>query len=558
VKRYWQEPLVWILALALALRLAGLFWGLPASDGWDDDGFAPRNFLTALALTWKPGSYFTYPPLHALLLAALTWPGIVWALLHTHSFAQKDVVAAFIQVPVATFFTVVARLVAIVLSLGIIVCVGRMAEIAAGRRAGLFAAACCALNGALTYYGQVTNLDVPCLFWCALSLLTAMQTIAGHDPRRFWRAALFAAAAIATKDQGYAVFALALPVVLALWFAVDAWPRAHLRAVWTPLLEGAFAALLLIALLDGALTNLAGFIKRLAFLTGPASQDYAAYSHDWAGRLALLADMASSYMGGIGWLGCGLALLGVGLALKRAREKSIWVAGLLPLLAMLSFTVCFNFAALRSDTRFLLPQSVFAAVYMGVALDWLLAIPRPGLQTNMRALLVMAGLFAVFQCAAVEAVLWNDPRYDAEAWMRAHIKPGDTVETYGQNAYLPRFGTGIVTRVGEGPVNRRAPQPLLAEKQDAFSKPRDPKFIVVSDWWEKNYRKAPPSGEGRVIPRVEMARLEDDDARAYLTALENGALPYHLAHQSRYASAVWPRVAIHESTGETIRIFARD
>ena len=33
------------------LRLAGLFWGLPAADGWDDDGFAPRNFLTALALT---------------------------------------------------------------------------------------------------------------------------------------------------------------------------------------------------------------------------------------------------------------------------------------------------------------------------------------------------------------------------------------------------------------------------------------------------------------------------------------------------------------------------
>ena len=38
-------------SLAAGLRLAGLFWGLPASDGWDDDGFAPRNFLTALALT---------------------------------------------------------------------------------------------------------------------------------------------------------------------------------------------------------------------------------------------------------------------------------------------------------------------------------------------------------------------------------------------------------------------------------------------------------------------------------------------------------------------------
>ena len=45
-----RAPLFWILAVAAGLRLAGLFWGLPASDGWDDDGFAPRNFLTALAL----------------------------------------------------------------------------------------------------------------------------------------------------------------------------------------------------------------------------------------------------------------------------------------------------------------------------------------------------------------------------------------------------------------------------------------------------------------------------------------------------------------------------
>ena len=74
-----RHPLFWILAAAAGLRLAGLFWGLPASDGWDDDGFAPRNFLTALALTYKPGSYFTYPPLHAFLLALLGAPGIVIA-----------------------------------------------------------------------------------------------------------------------------------------------------------------------------------------------------------------------------------------------------------------------------------------------------------------------------------------------------------------------------------------------------------------------------------------------------------------------------------------------
>ncbi len=75
MNRLLRAPLFWILLAAAGLRLAGLFWGLPAADGWDDDGFAPRNFLTALALTWTataPG--FTYPPLHALLLAVPTSP----------------------------------------------------------------------------------------------------------------------------------------------------------------------------------------------------------------------------------------------------------------------------------------------------------------------------------------------------------------------------------------------------------------------------------------------------------------------------------------------------
>jgi len=135
-----RNPLLWILAVAAGLRLAGLFWGLPASDGWDDDGFAPRNFLTVLALTYKHGSYFTYPPLHAFFLALLTLPGLAMALLQAPSFHQADVIGEFIKPEYMTFFAVTARLVHLVLSLGIIWCVGEMARLVAGRGAGLFAA----------------------------------------------------------------------------------------------------------------------------------------------------------------------------------------------------------------------------------------------------------------------------------------------------------------------------------------------------------------------------------------------------------------------------------
>ena len=128
------------------MRLAGIGWGLPASDGWDDDGFAPRNFLTALALTYKPGSYFTYPPLHAFFLALPTLPVSALALMHAHSFTQADVIGEITKPRYMTFFAIVARLISVAMSLGIIVCVGRMAALIAGRRAGLFAAAACTLG----------------------------------------------------------------------------------------------------------------------------------------------------------------------------------------------------------------------------------------------------------------------------------------------------------------------------------------------------------------------------------------------------------------------------
>ena len=181
--RWSRSPLFWILSAAIIFRLAGVTWGLPASDGWDDDGVAPRNFLVGLVETYKSGSYFAYPPLHMFVLAILTSPGWITALLKAHSLTQHDLIAEFIRPPYMTFFSVVARLVSVAMSVGTIFLAGKMAETIGGRRAGLCAAAACTLNATLTYYGQVTNLDGPYLFWSALSLWGWMRTVAEHEPR---------------------------------------------------------------------------------------------------------------------------------------------------------------------------------------------------------------------------------------------------------------------------------------------------------------------------------------------------------------------------------------
>ncbi len=557
-----RNPLFWILALAVAMRLAGLGWGLPASDGWDDDGFAPRNFLTALALTYKPGSYFTYPPLHAFLLALPTLPVSVLALTHAHSFTQADVIGEITKPRYMTFFAIVARLISVAMSLGIIICVGRMAALIAGRRAGLFAAAACTLGVTLTYYGQVTNLDVPYLFWGVLSLFWCMRAIAEHAPARLREAALFAAAAVATKDQAYAIFLLSAPLILLLWFGADSWARRQAPRVILALLFWTGVAVVLLLLVDGAITNPAGFAKRVAFLIGPASRDYANYPPDMAGRLNLLKDVWAFFMQGhAAWAG-GVAVLGLCVHTMRWRgDKAVWVAGLAPFLAIISFTLCFNLNALRTDDRFLLPQAVLAAVYIGVAAESLISLPYPWINRIARAVLAAIAVFAFYQCTAVCAAFLLDPRYDAEHWMAAHMHAGDTIETYGQNAYLPRFPSDtIVFRVGQTPLNLRNPLPGVTELRQPFDaiSGRNPRFIVVSAWWVQHYLDPRMSSGGNRVPsRVQQAQYRDLIARRYFSRLEAGQLNYRLAHESRYAGIWWPPVHIHESLDETIRIFER-
>lgn len=556
MKGWLRSPLFWILLVAAGLRLFGLFWGLPGADGWDDDGFAPRNFLTALALTWKPGSYFTYPPLHALLLALPSLPVIGWALAHAPSLSQHDVIATITQPGYMTYFSVVARLVAIAMSLGIIAIVGAMARLIAGPRAGLLAAGAAALNFALTYYGQVSNLDVPYLFWALLALLFVMQAAMLQQPRRFWWAAFAAAAAVATKDQAYAIFLLSLPVFLVLWFAMQAWPRANARAVLVTLVLASIAALAMLLLVDGAVTNSSGFIKRVAFLTGPASHDYFEYPFGPAGWPALLGDMASYYLRGFGLTAVVLAVLGVVLAVRRRANPAV---ALLPLLAMISFTLCFNFAALRSDVRFLLPQGVLACVYIGITAEVLLFPAKAALRRVGRAVVAVVALIALHQAMTVDAAMLLDPRYDAEHWLARNARPGDGVEVYDRNWLLPRFPAGLhVWRVGEGDVKLRNPLPGLTELRQPFAVVglRRPRFIIVSGVWLGRYLPTADSSRGFLTVN-QQNDLKDGDARRYFAALVQGQAGYRMVRLSRYRSTLYPAMHIHDSLAEPLGIYER-
>jgi len=254
-----------------------------------------------------------------------------------------------------------------------------------------------------------------------------------------------------------------------------------------------------------------------------------------------------------------VALAVFGLAMHTARTNGAFrVAGLLPALAILSFILCFNFAALRSDDRFLLPQAVLACVYIGIAAEALAFAPGSWARLAGRTVLAVTALFALNQAIAINAALLFDPRYDAQKWMAAHVQPGDTIETYGQNCFLPHFPSGArVVRVGPGDLKVRNPLPGVREVQAPFGADRGARFVVVNAKWAERYLRAQtPLSDGHIYSRLQRADFRNTDARGHFSRLLQGTGGYRLAYTAHY-DGLWPAVHIHDSLGETIWVFEK-
>ena len=556
-----------MLLLGIAIVHAiGIGWGLPASDGWDVDGVSPRDFLPGVLKTFTPGDYFTYPPLHLLLLTVLTLPVTLIALARAPSLSQHDVVQAFLSVPVMTTFAYVARVVSLLMSLGIVLALGNMARAIFGPRARLWTMAIAGVEMAGTYYAHTTNLDVPALFWASLALLGLVHAVQKDEPRRLRRVAVLAACAIATKDQAYAIFLLSFPCVLVAW-AADRRARGTLRELARETAWLVVIGVALVLLFDGALFNPSGFAARVHFLTGPASQDFAQYSKDWPGRLAALHDALTFLPKHYPVALAPVFVLGMAFAAARTKGRDR-IAALVPLLAIASFTLAFNCVARRVEERFMLPQMQLVAIYGGGAIAVLLELPRIAERRALSWMVRLGGVACILSglrlSAIVLANMLCDPRYDAEAYLREHVKDGEVIEIYGSNVYLPRFPAGaVVQRIGSGPPDKRNPMPGVTEKEDLLGSvaQRAPRWVVVSKGYAWRFIRLPydrETGVGHMLPESQRMSLADQDATTYMLALFDGNAGYSVAHIAHYeGSKLLPPHPLHASLACDVWIFER-
>lgn len=583
-----RSPMAWILVVVGILHVVGIGWGLPASDGWDNDGVAPRDFLPGLAATYTPGQFYTYPPVHLAILAIATLPVVLVAAARAPSLGLPDLVGEILKVPYMTSIAYVARSISLLMSLGIVLFLARLAEEIRAhelglepplprsgwtdervRRAGWCAAAFAGINASLTYYAHTTNLDVPYLFWGCWALLVFTRAITRREPRLLRRALVLAVLAVGTKDQAYGLFLLSLPLVFAIWVLGDRWARQNRGRVLREAAIATLGAVVLFAFVDAAIVNPTGFAARVRFLTGSASQDFVEYTHDWSGRMGILVDAARLFHLQYPKLLGPVIVLGIVHAIARARRRPTdrrvaqTAVALLPLLAAASFTATFNWSSLRTDARFLLPQALLLSVYGGRAVDVFVFASSRGARIVGRIVAGIGLALGLFACISVDVNLLYDPRYDAEAWLREHVRPGETIETYGLNVYLPRFPEHArVIRVGPEPVDKRNPVPGIEEVQAPFEQApsRDARWIVVSTGWVWRYLINPDPAllAGRKLPPTQHRSASDEAATQWFEVLTLSLDAFAIAHESKYEpEPVFPILEIHGTTGRRVWIYER-
>jgi hypothetical protein len=527
--------------LVLAVfALLGARWGLPCVDTWASDSVSPRvsGLASGLRETYATGSFFTYPPLHLLVLAVPALPA--WAVAALRAPHAPDAMRlVLIREPYMTYFEVTSRLVTLAMALGVVRNVVRATERVWDARAALVAGLAVACNPIFVYYAHTGNLDVPALFW-ATAALDEMARVAAGETARLRRALVLCALATLTKDQALGLVIGPALVVLFPLVRGRATRRGALAAV------GIAAAVYLVV--AGAVVNPTGWARRVAFLLGPASRDWTPYPATPGGLLALARGLALRVHAFGGTLAAVAAAAGVWLSLRPAK-----LPRLLPALAALSFTLTFGLGARRDEARFILPQTVVLAPYVAIAA---LAGGAWAKRVGSRlAWIVVAAPLALpaLESLRVDATLMADARYAATRYL-ASLPAGTRVELYGPNPTLPRLPDGPDYRRGGGedPAERGI-HPRLLGGRDARglgSAARDADVLVVSRRWAEHFADA----------RTAHARAAvDPRSVTFFGALAQGALPGWRRVSTARCTLPFGLACerLHASTGDEIWIFGR-
>ena len=441
-----------IYAVAAAIFITGISWGLPDYRGWAVDEITPGEVEDILDHRFATGWATIYPPVHFAVLALAAGPALAAdAVELTH-----DTLARYSQL------FLIGRAVSVGMALAILAFVYHLTRTELGHRAARFAVTCVLVVLPLTYYAKTANLDVPYLFWLTASWLFYMRLIRNGGTRDGCLFAATGAAAIATKDQAYGFYVL--PAAHLIFEAFRSRPRTSLptverRTVFA--MTGVFVGAILI--LFNVPFNLNGVREHLRLIVGPGSEPFRMYPSTAAGYARLVSDSVGQMGSVISWPMFGIGLIGV---VDAIRSRALLVPRLL--LFATSYFLTFIAIVMYQYDRFFIGIALVLAIAAGA---WLEQWTRAG-KPYRHLRLTIAGLVIAYGAARVvslDVMMLRDSRYYVERWIIDRIGPNTRIAAEGTSIYLPRQATLLWSRIAPDPAALREQQPTFVILNAAHS-----------------------------------------------------------------------------------------
>jgi hypothetical protein len=416
-----------IFAVALALRVYGLRYGLPAVYNPDEVAIMSRALAFA---KWDFNPHnFLYPSFYFYMLFA--WEGLT-AVLAVATRAVASVGAfqrEFFVDPTRVF--VAGRLLAALLGAATVVVTGVLGSRISSRLAGVVAALLLAVAPLHVLNSHYVKHDVP------VTLLIVLAYLAYE---RLWKGkgSLIAAAAItgvAFSTHYYAIF-LAIPLA---WSAARG-GRDRGDAVRRIAIAAAVSAAVFFVLSPFILVE-----------PGTALRDIRANREivvdravDSVGYLAGAARYGALLLDTVG-LTALLAVIGVGVEMRRDRRRMLWLLAFpAPFLIFIASTV--------PASRYLVPAVPFLALFAGIAIADIWQKRRLTAQLLFVGAFVIAGRESLRTDAFIRE---TDTRTLALDYVRQHIPAGATILT--QPYSVPLEPTADVLREAVSRTGREMP-----------------------------------------------------------------------------------------------------
>jgi hypothetical protein len=545
-----HRGLIIILLISLSINTIGIGWGVPnKNDDWPVDTFNP---VAAMAITkrafldepWNSGWFNRkYPLGHPIVLSTVQIPYLAWLRLTGEFRGPTSIYPYGFRDPerALTILPLLARLVSALMGVAVVGLAYVIASTLFGTSAGLIAAVLVTGTYPMVYYAHTANADMPLLFWLALTVAAALLWADRSSNRAAALCGITAGMALFTKEQSIGML-VAVPLV---WFLRSRSVRVlEWRAATKQIALAGMGFMAVTVLVGNLWRNPAGFVNRWRFLLGVLPEELSERYDPLVLRNPAIFSFGAEIDNLLDWADMAVHALTVPVTIV-CLAGVVWTLWRHPRQAAIPLLlgVSYYLISLRTlgavSAHYTMPL-LFSLIILGGAiggalLDRIQRLPNVRVRRVAISATVAAMGFALLPAIEIDHLLINDPRYGAEAWLRAHLLPGRRVEIYQPPKRLPRFSPEL--QVFTVPLEKRTVE-LFRERR--------PDVVVLSSGGDAGLtgRRNPDWQLGHFAPMTKFFEL-----------LHGEKLGYHrVAHFHTAPLWIAPRIG---SLNPEITIFAR-